>query len=259
MSRASGAGAYSHGIAWPSPSPQLDGARSRCRDDARRGVGGHGRHYGTRSRVRPLIRGLSSGACGSLARRARAGSIVLVARLRVRPTPRAVQPAVGAARGPRSPPAPASLTEVAVAVARRPDLGRRRPAADGTGSDEVLVFDPAAGTWTTGPTTARGDPSFGAGVDAGRAGPRRRLRRQRAERDHRRGPAARRRRDGLDRRRPLPDSRAAGGAAFDGKRIVYAGGVKPGARRQRGLRARARRRRVDDGSAACRRRASTSP
>src|SRR6478752_9155368 len=26
MSRASGAGAYSHGIAWPSPRPQLDGA-----------------------------------------------------------------------------------------------------------------------------------------------------------------------------------------------------------------------------------------
>src|SRR5687768_13080484 len=28
MSRASGAGAYSHGIAWPSPSPQLLGAPS---------------------------------------------------------------------------------------------------------------------------------------------------------------------------------------------------------------------------------------
>src|SRR5262245_1558013 len=28
MSRASGAGAYSHGMAWPSPSPQLDGERS---------------------------------------------------------------------------------------------------------------------------------------------------------------------------------------------------------------------------------------
>ena len=27
---------------------------------------------------------------------------------------------------------------------------------------------------------------------------------------------------------PLPDARAAGGAAFDGSRIVYAGGVKPG-------------------------------
>lgn len=27
---------------------------------------------------------------------------------------------------------------------------------------------------------------------------------------------------------PLPDARAAGGAAFDGTRIVYAGGVKPG-------------------------------
>ena len=27
---------------------------------------------------------------------------------------------------------------------------------------------------------------------------------------------------------PLPEARAAGGAAFDGKRIVYAGGVKPG-------------------------------
>src|SRR5690242_16260451 len=29
MSRDSGAGAYSHGIAWPSPRPQLDGARWR--------------------------------------------------------------------------------------------------------------------------------------------------------------------------------------------------------------------------------------
>src|SRR6187397_1584028 len=28
MSRDSGAGAYSHGTAWPSPSPQLDGERS---------------------------------------------------------------------------------------------------------------------------------------------------------------------------------------------------------------------------------------
>src|SRR4051812_39922550 len=31
MSRDSGAGAYSHGIAWPSPRPQLDGARSGVR------------------------------------------------------------------------------------------------------------------------------------------------------------------------------------------------------------------------------------
>ena len=35
MSRASGAGAYSHGIAWPSPRPQLDGEPAGRRDEAR--------------------------------------------------------------------------------------------------------------------------------------------------------------------------------------------------------------------------------
>ena len=41
MSRASGAGAYSHGIAWPSPSPQLDAASDERRHDRDPGVGGH--------------------------------------------------------------------------------------------------------------------------------------------------------------------------------------------------------------------------
>ena len=54
MSRASGAGAYSQGIAWPSPRPQLDGDRSPVGTIARRRVGGHAGHYGTRSpKARP--------------------------------------------------------------------------------------------------------------------------------------------------------------------------------------------------------------
>ena len=42
MSRDSGAGAYSHGIACPSPSPQLVWRRSARRDEARARPVGHG-------------------------------------------------------------------------------------------------------------------------------------------------------------------------------------------------------------------------
>ena len=47
MSRASGAGAYSHGIAWPSPNPQLLGRRSGLTATLVLGALGHGRHYVT--------------------------------------------------------------------------------------------------------------------------------------------------------------------------------------------------------------------
>ena len=48
--------------------------------------------------------------------------------------------------------APASLTEVAVAVHHGRIWVAGGLRTDGTGSDEVFVFDPAAGKWTSGPT-----------------------------------------------------------------------------------------------------------
>ena len=47
MSRASGAGAYSHGMAWPSPNPQLLGCWSGVTTTLVLGAFGHGRHYVT--------------------------------------------------------------------------------------------------------------------------------------------------------------------------------------------------------------------
>ena len=121
--------------------------------------------------------------------------------------------------------APASLTEVAVAA----HAGRIWVAGgmrqDGRGSDEVLVFDPAAGTWAAGPrlpegvhhaalvSTPDGLVLLGGYAAGGATAAVRRL----AD-----GAAAWV--DGA----PLPEARAAGAAAFDGKRIVYAGGVGPG-------------------------------
>jgi len=124
--------------------------------------------------------------------------------------------------------APVALLEVAVA-----ERGGRIWVAgglrtDGTASDEVFVFDPAAGTWTSGPklpqavhhasmvSTIEGLVLIGGYVgDALSVAT----------------GAVRRLDDGATAwadDAPLPDERAAGAAAFDGTRVIYAGGVKPG-------------------------------
>jgi non-specific serine/threonine protein kinase len=121
--------------------------------------------------------------------------------------------------------APAALTEVAVTThgGRIWVAGGLRQ--DGSASEEVLVFDPSWGAWTSGPrlpaavhhaalvSTARGLVLVGGyAVDGPTA-------------------AVRRLDDGaaawVD-DPPLPEPRAAGAAAFDGARFVYAGGVGPG-------------------------------
>jgi N-acetylneuraminic acid mutarotase len=100
--------------------------------------------------------------------------------------------------------------------------------ADGTASDAVFVFDPAAGSWSTGPrlpeavhhstlvSTPAGLVLIGGYIDDAMTVVTN---------------AAHRLDDGADAwtdELPLPDPRGAGAAAFDGSRIVYAGGVKPG-------------------------------
>jgi hypothetical protein len=124
--------------------------------------------------------------------------------------------------------APTPLLEVAVAehAGRIWVAGGLR--TDGSASDEVFVFDPAAGTWTSGPklpeavhhasmvSTPRGLVLVGGYVGTTLTVP---------------TAAVRRLDDGATAwadDAPLPEARAAGGAAFDGTRIVYAGGVKPG-------------------------------
>ena len=152
--------------------------------------------------------------------------------------------------------APASLTEVAVAAhgGRIWVAGGLR--ADGTASDEVFVFDPAAGTWTTGPTlpeaihhSALVSTPDGLVLVGGYVGDALNVVTN----------AVRRLDDGATSWTDgvaLPDARAAGGAAFDGTRIVYAGGVKPGAVASEVF-ALESGDRSGRGSAACRRRAST--
>jgi hypothetical protein len=121
--------------------------------------------------------------------------------------------------------APAALTEVAVTAhdGRIWVAGGLR--ADGTASDEVLVFDPATGAWTAGPRLPEGihhsalvSTGDGLLLVGGYAG----------------NPptaAVRRLADGASAwvdDVSLPEPRAAGAAAFDGSRAVYAGGVGPG-------------------------------
>ena len=248
MSRASGAGAYSHGIAWPSPRPQLDGERSAAGTRLVLGrVGGHARHYGTRSGSCPRGRTISAMRTALVACRHRA----VPRRRRV-----------------------AAPTSTPLALARpSPGRGRRWPRrrrsrcsrwrspsvtgviwvagglrTDGTASDEVFVFDPAAGTWTDGPKLPEAvhhasmvSTPAGLVLVGGYVGDALTVATS----------AVRRLDDGATAwtdDAPLPDARAAGAAAFDGTRIVYAGGVKPGGDRQRGLRPD-RRRRVGDGRA----------
>ena len=169
------------------------------------------------------------------------------------PTPLLLARAGRIVDAPSTPRRPRPLTEVAVAPTT---AGSGSPAGlrqDGSASDDVFVFDPAAGTWTTGPTLPASRPPLGARVDAGRAcvlvggyvG-------DALNRGDRCGPPARRRRVGVGRRSYHCPTRAPPvRAAFDGSRIVYAGGVGPG-----GVASEVfalDRRRVGDGSGACRR------
>ena len=124
--------------------------------------------------------------------------------------------------------APVALTEVAVAVHNGRIWVAGGLRADGTASAAVLVFDPKAGTWTTGPTlpaaihhSALVSTPGGLVLVGGYVGDTMTIPTN----------AVRSLADGATRWTdgpPLPEARAAGGAAFDGARIVYAGGVKPG-------------------------------
>ena len=121
--------------------------------------------------------------------------------------------------------APAALTEVAVTAHRGRIWVAGGLRQDGSATDELLVLDPTSGTWTTGPRLPVAI-HHAALVSTGTAlvlvggyaadGP---------------TAAVRRLDDGaaawVD-DPPLPDPRGAGAAAFDGARIVYAGGAGPG-------------------------------
>jgi hypothetical protein len=145
----------------------------------------------------------------------------------------------GALSGPRPSPvvpgpwstvaaAPLALTEVAVTAhdGRIWVAGGLR--ADGTASDAVLVFDPASRSWTSGPRlpqavhhSALVSVPGGLLLIGGYVGDAMNVATA----------AVRRLDDGASAwtdGTPLPDARAAGAAAFDGARVVYAGGVKPG-------------------------------
>jgi non-specific serine/threonine protein kinase len=120
--------------------------------------------------------------------------------------------------------APAALTEVAVTAHRGRIWVAGGLRKDGSASDEVLILDPAARTWTSGPKlpvavhhaalVSTGDRLVLLGGYAGNG----------------LTAAVRHLDDGTSAwtdAPPLPDARAAGAAAFDGARIVYAGGVGP--------------------------------
>jgi N-acetylneuraminic acid mutarotase len=121
--------------------------------------------------------------------------------------------------------APATLTEVAVAAHHGRIWVAGGLLTNGGVGDEVLVFDPSGGTWSSGPRLPEGI-HHAALVSTGEvlllvggyaaSGP---------------TAAVRRLDDGatgwVD-DVPLPEPRAAGAAAFDGSRVVYAGGVGTG-------------------------------
>ena len=125
--------------------------------------------------------------------------------------------------------APVALTEVAVAAHDGQMWVAGGLTAGGAGSTEVLVYDPATDAWTEGPdlpeavhhSTLVSDGEslrlLGGYAGNGFDTPTKAVRR-------------------LDEAAsswvddpPLPEPRAAGAAAWDGSRIVYAGGVEPGA------------------------------
>jgi len=124
--------------------------------------------------------------------------------------------------------APTALTEVAVAVVDDRIWVAGGLTRDGAGSAGVLVYDPAAAAWGYGPDlpgpvhhsalVSDGEALWlvggyaGGGFDAPTA------------EAWRLDPGA----DEWVGVQPLPDARGAGAAAWDGSRIVYAGGVGPG-------------------------------
>jgi hypothetical protein len=124
--------------------------------------------------------------------------------------------------------APLALTEVAVAAHDGRIWVAGGLTADGAGSTAVLVYDPATDSWTDGPElqgpvhhsalVSDGDSLrliggyAGSGFDSPAADVW-----QLGAPD-----------DGWLTDTPLPEPRAAGAAAWDGSRIVYAGGVEPG-------------------------------
>jgi hypothetical protein len=121
--------------------------------------------------------------------------------------------------------APTALTEVAVAAHDGKIWVAGGLRQDGSASDELLLFEPASGRWTSGPRLPEAvhhaalvqtrDGLVLVGGYVGNA-----------------ATAAVRRLDEGDTAWaddvPLPEPRAAGAAAFDGSRIVYAGGVGSG-------------------------------
>ena len=121
--------------------------------------------------------------------------------------------------------APIALTEVAVAAHNGRIWVAGGLRSDGSASDEVFFYDPAGSRWTGGPHLPEAVHhaalvSDGAGLvllggyaaDGPTAGV------------HRLDDEAGAWTEGV----PLPAPRAAGAAAFDGGRIVFAGGVEPG-------------------------------
>jgi hypothetical protein len=120
--------------------------------------------------------------------------------------------------------APVSLTEVAVTAHGGLLWVAGGLLADGGASDEVLVFDPTSGTWAKGPRLPVGvhhsalvstgaDLLLVGGTTA--AGPTAAVRRLDVAAGAWLGDV------------PLLEPRTAGAAAFDGERVVYAGGVGP--------------------------------
>jgi hypothetical protein len=121
--------------------------------------------------------------------------------------------------------APASLTEVAVAAHRGRIWVAGGLRQDGSASDEVLVFDPAGGTWSAGPTLP-GGVHHAALVSTGTA-----LLLLGGYAPNDPTASVRRLDDGASAwvdDVPLPQGRGAGAAAFDGTRVVFAGGVGTG-------------------------------
>ena len=123
--------------------------------------------------------------------------------------------------------APVALTEVAVAAHDDRIWVAGGLTGEGAGSTDVLVYDPEADTWTEGPDlpgpvhhSALVSDGASLGWSAGTTG--NGFDAPTAECG---GSTRRRRTDGSP-TMPLPEARGAGAAAWDGSRIVYAGGVR---------------------------------
>ena len=98
----------------------------------------------------------------------------------------------------------------------------------GEAVSEVEVFDPSSGEWSSGPALPARHPSRRARLGRRAAAPHRRIPRRRL---HTPSDLVLTLADGADTWEEgpsLPDARGAGAAAWDGERVVYAGGVGPG-------------------------------